>query len=79
LVGIAFSGGAMICMVMRQIYLGIAIDTAFPAPRSVIQIVSPTGSTSVGVSSPSFVGPALWNPLQIILKLDKPFAPRCRV
>src|SRR5262245_10888535 len=34
-------------------YLGIGIDTAFPAPRSAIQIVSPAGSPPVGVLSPS--------------------------
>jgi hypothetical protein len=37
----------------RQNYLGIGIDGALPAPRSAIQIVSPAGSTPVGVSSPS--------------------------
>ncbi len=34
-------------------YLGIGIDTAFPAPRSAIQRVSPAGSTPVGVVRPS--------------------------
>jgi hypothetical protein len=29
-------------------HLGIGIDTALPAPRSAIQIVSPAGSTAVG-------------------------------
>ena len=33
----------------------MGIDTALPAPRSAIQIVSPTGSTPVGVSSPSLI------------------------
>ena len=36
-------------------YLGMGTDTALPAPRSAIQIVSPTGSTPVGVSSPSLI------------------------
>lgn len=31
----------------------MGIDTALPAPRSAIQIVSPAGSTPVGVFSPS--------------------------
>ena len=36
-------------------YLGMGIDTALPAPRSAIQIVSPAGSTAVGVLSPSLI------------------------
>src|SRR5262245_56775431 len=34
-------------------YFGMGIDTALPAPRSPIQIVSPAGSTPVGVFNPS--------------------------
>src|SRR5947199_527674 len=41
--------------VVRQRYLGIAIETAWPAPRSAIQRVSPAGSTAVGVLSPSLM------------------------
>src|SRR4029077_10185971 len=36
-------------------YFGMGTDTALPAPRSAIQIVSRTGSTPVGVSSPSLI------------------------
>jgi hypothetical protein len=36
-------------------YLGMATDTALPAPRSAIQRVSPAGSTPVGVLSPSLI------------------------
>jgi hypothetical protein len=36
-------------------YLGMGTDRALAAPRSAIQIVSPTGSTPVGVMSPSLI------------------------
>ena len=39
----------------RPFHFGIGIDTALPAPRSATQIVSPAGSTAVGVLSPSLI------------------------
>jgi hypothetical protein len=36
-------------------HFGIGIDTALPVPRSATQIVSPAGSTAVGVLSPSLI------------------------
>ena len=36
-------------------HFGIGMDTALPVPRSATQIVSPAGSTAVGVLSPSLI------------------------
>src|SRR5271156_6436882 len=42
------------CSIGRS-HFGIGIDTALPAPRSATQIVSPAGSTAVGVLNPSLM------------------------
>src|SRR5260370_35282593 len=44
-----------ICSPISLYHFGIGIDTALPTPRSATQIVSPAGSTPVGVSSPSLI------------------------
>jgi hypothetical protein len=40
---------------MVRFHFGIGIDTALPAPRSATQMISPAGSTAVGVLSPSLM------------------------
>ena len=59
-------------------HFGIGIDTALPAPRSAIQIVSPAGSTPVGVSSPSLITVTLaLSPLTVSAEiLPLPFSAR---
>src|SRR5215472_10611483 len=56
--------------------LGIGIETALPAPRSAIQIVSPVGSTPVGVMRPSLSTVTLaLSPLTVIAEiLPLPFS-----
>src|SRR5580658_3950235 len=57
-------------------YFGIGIDTALPAPRSAIQIVSPAGSTPVGILSPSLITVTLaLSPLTVMTEiLPLPFS-----
>src|SRR6478735_7663495 len=51
-------------------YLGIGIDTALPVPRSAIQMMSPAGSTAVGVVSPSLIAVTLpLSPVTVITEI----------
>src|SRR5215471_1868417 len=57
-------------------YFGIGMDSALPMARSVNQIVSPTGSTPVGVLSPCLITVTLaLSPLTVMTEiLPEPFS-----